>query len=187
MVGGRQMTLAEIRKEIDKIDPQIKELFFKRMDVAKHVAEVKFASGDEIYKADREAEIISRLTVDVAPELKKEYTSFIRKIMEVARKYEYGLIYDWKPDVIDSLLENVKESKDGYVKLQLTRPNQVNSVSVILSMIGDYGFHMKQITLLEENTENVRFELVICGDIQEIEMKKMLYQLSKESTDFQVM
>lgn len=181
------MTLAEIRKEIDKIDPQIKALFLQRMEVAKHVAEVKCASGDEIYKADREAEIISRLTADVAPELKMEYTAFIRKIMEVARKYEYGLICEWNPEVADELITDVRESQDGYVKVRMTRPNQVNSMSAILSMIGDYGFHMKQITLLEEKEEEVRFELVICGDIKNEEMKKLIYQLSKESKDFKVL
>ena len=36
------MTLAEIRKEIDRIDPQIKELFLRWMEAAKHVAEVNF-------------------------------------------------------------------------------------------------------------------------------------------------
>lgn len=180
------MTLEEIRKEIDKIDPQMKALFLQRMEMAKHVAEVKYASGDEIYKADREAEIISRLTADIAPELKMEYTAFIRKIMEVARKYEYGLIYDWNPSVVEELMKDVKESQDEYVKVQVTRPNQVNSMSVLLSMIGDYGFHMKQITLLEEKEEEVRFELVICGDLKDIQMKKLIYQLSKESKNFKV-
>lgn len=181
------MTLAEIRKEIDKIDPQIKALFLQRMEVAKHVAEVKYASGDEIYKADREAEIISRLTADVAPELKMEYTAFIRKIMEVARKYEYGLIYDWNTEVAAELVKEVHESRNGYVKVRMTRPNQVNSMATILSMIGDYGFQMKQITLLEEKTDEVQFELIIRGNIDNEEMKKLIYQLSKESKDFKVL
>ena len=46
---------------------------------------------------------------------------------------------------------------------------------------------MKQITLQEENTEEVKFELVICGDINTEEMKKLIYQLSKESKDFEVL
>ena len=118
------MTLAEIRKEIDRIDPQIKELFLQRMEAAKHVAEVKYASGDEIYKAEREAEILARLSEDVAPELKIEYTAFVRKMMEVARKYEYGLIYDWNPEVVQPILAEAEESGNGYVKMELTRPNQ---------------------------------------------------------------
>lgn len=181
------MTLEEIRKEIDEIDLQIKKMFLKRMAVARNVAEVKYVSGDEVYKADREAEIISRLTSDVAPELKSEYTAFVRKIMEVARKYEYGLICDWNPELIEELIKDVPESQDGYVKVRMTRPDQVNSMSVILSMIGDYGFHMKQITLLEEKDKEVQFELVICGELNDKEMKKLIYQLSKESKDFKVL
>lgn len=181
------MTLEEIRKEIDQIDPQIKELFLRRMEIAKQVAEVKFASGDEIYKADREAEIIHRLTEDVAPDVKIEYTSLVRKIMEVARKYEYGLIYEWNPKVTEELLADIHESRDGIVKVLLTRPNQVNSISVVLSMIGDYGFQMKQITLLEENAEYVRFQFDFLADIHNIETKKLIYQLSKETKDFKVL
>ena len=50
----------------------------------------------------------------------------------------------------------------------MVRPNQVNSMAAILSMIADYGFQMKQITLLEETEDSVEFELVICGDINTI-------------------
>ena len=181
------MTLAEIRKEIDRIDPQIKELFLQRMEAAKHVAEVKYASGDEIYKAEREAEILARLSEDVAPELKIEYTAFVRKMMEVARKYEYGLIYDWNPEVVQPILAEAKESGNGYVKMELVRPNQLNGLSVILTMIGDYGFHLKDIKVLEENQEEARFRLVIRGELQDEAMKKLLYQLSKESKDFHVL
>ena len=181
------MTLAEIRKEIDRIDPQIKALFLQRMEAAKHVAEVKYAAGDEIYKADREAEILARLSEDVAPELKIEYTAFVRKMMEVARKYEYGLIYDWNPEVVQSILAEAKESGNGYVKMELVRPNQLNGLSVILTMIGDYGFHLKDIKVLEESQKEVRFGLVIHGNLQDEAMKKLLYQLSKESKDFHVL
>lgn len=181
------MTLAEIRKEIDRIDPQIKALFLQRMEAAKHVAEVKYAAGDEIYKADREAEILARLSEDVAPELKIEYTAFVRKMMEVARKYEYGLIYDWNPEVVQPILAEAKESGSGYVKMELVRPNQLNGLSVILTMIGDYGFHLKDIKVLEESQKEVRFGLVIHGKLQDEAMEKLLYQLSKESKDFHVL
>lgn len=181
------MTLAEIRKEIDRIDPQIKALFLQRMEAAKHVAEAKYAAGDEIYKADREAEILARLSEDVAPELKIEYTAFVRKMMEVARKYEYGLIYDWNPEVVQPILAEAKESGSGYVKMELVRPNQLNGLSVILTMIGDYGFHLKDIKVLEESQKEVRFGLVIQGKLQDEAMKKLLYQLSKESKDFHVL
>lgn len=178
------MTLAEIRKEIDAIDPEIKALFLRRMAVAKYVAQVKYEAGDEIYKPDREREIISRLTSDVAPELKAEYTAFILKIMEVARKYEYGMIYDWDPSSLDSLLDQVDvKEEDRYVIIRMTRPDCCNSMSQVLSMIGDYGFNMKQMTLLRENVQDgtVEFELVIRGNLGDTAMRKLVYQLWKEA------
>lgn len=184
------MTLAEIRNEIDRIDTQIKELFLARMEAARNVAEVKYGSGDEIYKSDREKAVITRLIEDVAPELKEEYTAVIRKIMEAARKYEYGLIYDWDPSAIEPLFKSVEpDVNDRYVKVHLTRPDCCNSMSSILSMIGDYGFNMKQMILLEENTEDktVKFELVICGNLQNTAMRKLVYQLWKESLAFEVL
>ena len=48
----------------------------------------------------REQEIIARLTDDVVPERKEEYTAIVRKVMEVSRKYQYGLMYDWDPELV---------------------------------------------------------------------------------------
>lgn len=74
------MTLNEVRAQIDAIDPKIKELFLERMDASYHVAKVKFEAGEtNIFRADREQEIIARLTDDVVPERKEEYTAIVRQ------------------------------------------------------------------------------------------------------------
>ena len=66
------MTLEEIRRQIDAIDPQIKELFLKRMATSYEVAKTKYEAGETtIYRADREADIIRRLTADVDPDVYK--------------------------------------------------------------------------------------------------------------------
>ena len=41
--------------------------------------------------------------------------------------------------------------------------------------------------MLEENQEEARFRLVIRGELQDEAMKKLLYQLSKESKNFHVL
>ena len=41
--------------------------------------------------------------------------------------------------------------------------------------------------MLEEGQKEVRFGLVINGKLQDEAMKKLLYQLSKESKDFHVL
>ena len=65
------MTLEEIRKEIDAIDPRIRALLMERLDCAYRVAEAKNISGDlRVYRPDREEEILARLSEKV-PESKK--------------------------------------------------------------------------------------------------------------------
>ena len=72
------MTLEEVRKEIDKVDSQIKKLFSERMELADNVAKVKAETGDVILKPEREEIIISNLTEDVKPSIVKEYTALIK-------------------------------------------------------------------------------------------------------------
>ena len=175
------MTLNEMRAQIDAIDPKIKELFLERMDASYHVAKVKFEAGEtNIFRADREQEIIARLTDDVVPERKEEYTAIVRKVMEVSRKYQYGLMYDWDPELFTPLAEGIDiRPEHRLVKVRLTRPDVCNSMSSILSMIGDYG--------INEETSTVSFELTIRGNLLEVPMRKLMFQLSKECSTFRIL
>ncbi len=85
-----KQALGAVRVEIDRVDGEIKKLFRQRMKLADQVAKIKAGTGDDIFKPDREAAIISRLTEDVDPSIRKEYTAVIRRIMELSRKYQYG-------------------------------------------------------------------------------------------------
>ena len=84
------MDLSEVRKNIDRVDGEIRKLFMERMILADQVACIKAQTEDAIYKPDREEDIIRHQTAGVKPELKKEYTALIKRIMEVSRKYQYG-------------------------------------------------------------------------------------------------
>lgn len=90
------MNLIEARHEIDKIDHELKELFKKRMAVSKEIAMIKAETGDSIYKPDREKEVINKLTADISPDLREEYTVFIKKIMEISRDYQLKKIKESK-------------------------------------------------------------------------------------------
>lgn len=83
------MDLHEIRRDIDRIDNQIKQLFLQRMEVSGRVAEAKMKTGDSILKPEREKQVIERLTGDVPENLRTEYTAFLKKLMMVSRKYQY--------------------------------------------------------------------------------------------------
>ena len=84
------MTLSDVRKNIDRVDKEIKQLFKERMMLADNVARVKAETDDDIYKPDREETIIANLTGDVDDDIKMEYTALIKRIMEISRKYQYG-------------------------------------------------------------------------------------------------
>ena len=54
-------TLADCRAELDKIDDEILELLSRRSTIVQKVAEIKHASGESVYKPEREKEILTRL------------------------------------------------------------------------------------------------------------------------------
>lgn len=86
------MTLEEARQDIDKIDNELKTLFFERMKVSAKIAAIKKETGDEIYKPDREKIIIERLSQGVDEDLREEYQAFVRSIMEISRNYQFKKI-----------------------------------------------------------------------------------------------
>lgn len=83
------MTLSELRMKIDEIDLKIKELFLQRMKAAEEVAENKSKTGDKILKPEREEQIIRQLTADMDGEMELPYSSFLKKVMEVSRTFQY--------------------------------------------------------------------------------------------------
>ncbi len=83
------MTLSDLRKKIDEIDLKIKDLFLQRMNVAEEVAEIKSKTGDKILKPEREEELIRNLTAGLDKERGLSYTSFLKKVMEVSRTFQY--------------------------------------------------------------------------------------------------
>lgn len=84
------MELSEVRKNIDRVDGEIRKLFMERMSLADQVACIKAETEDVIYKPDREEAIIKKQTEGMDARLVREYTALIKRIMEVSRKYQYG-------------------------------------------------------------------------------------------------
>ena len=81
--------LNEIRQKINEIDKSIRELFEKRMENVRAVAEYKAAHGLPIYDGSRESQVIERnaeLLED--EELRPYYVSFLQDTMTVSRNYQ---------------------------------------------------------------------------------------------------
>lgn len=185
------MTLEEARAQIDAIDSQLESLLMDRMNCSYEVAQAKAAAGEtQIYRADREEAILERLGAKVPEDRRAGYLAIVRKIMEISRMYQYGLLYDWIDGLFDEIVGNLAiPEHTTHVRVRLTRENRPNAMSSILSMIGDYGYNMDRMNLMRENdTEHtVTFELLILGDLGDPHMKTLMFQLSKESMDFHLL
>lgn len=185
------MALEDIRQQIDEIDLRIRELLMDRLDCAAQIAESKLAAGEtRVYRADREKEILDRLGAGVAEDRRDGYLAVVRKVMETSRMYQYGIMYDRLEDPFGPLSRELNiPDRVSRVRVCLTRENRPNAMSPILSMIGDYGCNMEQMELTGEDADRhtVTFELLIIGDLHETRMKKLMFQLSRESMDFKIL
>ena len=85
--------LERARKTINDVDREMAELFVKRMNAVKTVAEYKRLHGLQVFDAARENEVIKRNSKMVADEdLKSYYINFLRNNMEISKTYQHRLL-----------------------------------------------------------------------------------------------
>lgn len=182
------MTLEETRKTIDTIDSQIRKLLTERLECSYQVAQIKHAVGEtNIYRADREEAILRRLSEGIPEEQAAVYLAVVRKIMETSRMYQYGLLYEWMGEGLNPYPAEIDLNPElTHVCIRVTRENRPNAMAAVLSMIGDYGYNMHRMEFKEEDKERneVTFDLDMIGNLNEIKMKKLMFQLSKECSKF---
>ena len=106
--------LSEIRKQIDEIDQQLVDLFKKRLDVAKKVAETKRGTGKKVYDREREEEKLSELEKYARDRFEKQaIRELFLQTMSISRKLQYQILGDEnkgeKPEVF--VRKSVMEKK----------------------------------------------------------------------------
>ena len=82
------MNLEEIRKEIDKIDKDLMQLFFQRMQVVKDVANYKIANGLPVLDKKREEEKLTRLMDTVPSEMTQYAYGLMDMLFQLSRNYQ---------------------------------------------------------------------------------------------------
>ena len=84
------MDLNELRGDIDKIDSELIELFEKRMEISRKVAEYKIQVGKSIFDKPRENQKIEEVKALAKCDENREPTGeLFEKIMEISRKRQY--------------------------------------------------------------------------------------------------
>ena len=121
--------LLDIRQKIDDIDEKIVELYKKRIDVLKDVAEYKKANAKPVLDIAREEEKISSLKSKVEGEFyKKAVEELYGQIMSTSRLYQYS--------IIDS---EVKSSSFGFKMLDKLPDTDANTKVVYQGIEGAYS------------------------------------------------
>lgn len=144
------MGLGEVRKEINRIDDSMKLLFNERMNCSNQVAEVKISENDSVFKPLREKEICERFADD------EEYLTFIKKVMQISRKRQYGIFLERKVDMMMSnKLMAVKDLvlERGVLELKLmadkTSTKGLN-VKDIISIVADTSLEINSLNVDDE-------------------------------------
>lgn len=87
------MDLLDLRKQIDEIDTQIVELYEKRMDVSKQVAEYKIGTGKKVFDKTREEEKLRKVKALTHNEFNSHgIEELFEQIMSMSRKLQYHLL-----------------------------------------------------------------------------------------------
>ncbi len=82
------MDLSKIRQDIDKIDDQIATLYGERMELIEKVSEAKKESGKATLDAEREKNIILRVTEKVDDDKKAYLKRVFETLFETSRAYQ---------------------------------------------------------------------------------------------------
>ena len=147
------MSLSTVRCKINSVDDNMKQLFDDRMECANQVAEVKIAEEDKVFKPLREKEIAERFADD------KEYLTFIKKVMQISRRRQYGIFLDRVASVSEELRAVKADILDkGFLELKLKTDDMSTdglNVNDVLSVIADSSLHIKKLNVDESGMVHV--------------------------------
>ena len=86
-------SLEELRNELDRIDPQIIQLYEERMSVCEEVGEIKIEEGRKVFDRNREQRKLAQVTREAKdPFYKKGLTELFEQLMSQSRKLQYQLL-----------------------------------------------------------------------------------------------
>ena len=83
-----QFDIKELRLQIDSIDDEIRELFLRRMEIAKSISEYKRENDLPVLNESREKEIIARLTNNGNDEMSSYIKDLYEAIFDLSRSYQ---------------------------------------------------------------------------------------------------
>ena len=181
------MTLDEIRVQIDAIDTEMKALFLKRMECAKRVAETKAETGGDVFVPAREQAMVEKRAFDVEV-VRDEYEAFLRHLISLSRRYQYGILTGMQDRVIEEELKKAGlEAAENHsqIEIALTCSREASELNLYINMIKLNGIILNQLNLITEGNRQ-KIVILLEGSLKEENMRRLLCQLAKEADDFAV-
>ncbi len=123
-------SLNEARKKINEIDKEMADLFVKRMEAVREVAEYKRENGMPIFDAAREDEVIKRNSELVCADMRAYYVDFLKNNMAVSKRYQSSLI-------------NTHASEDGVTRLHVALPDEGYDITIGKGILGQANEYMR--------------------------------------------
>lgn len=183
------MTLEEIRAEIDTVDNAMKSLFIKRMECARHVAETKAATGGDVYVPEREREIIEHRSSDMASEIQKEYIAYLKHLMSICRRYEYGILDELQEQVVEDVLAEAGFSADmehNKVEICFCCAYKTSNLNMFIDMA-----RLNEVGILKLSAEKLngkqQITMLLDGNLKDEGVRCLLCQMGKEAEDFKIL
>ncbi|MCC8061558.1 MAG: chorismate mutase [Clostridiales bacterium] len=181
------MTLDEIRAQIEEIDAQMKPLFLKRMECARHVAETKARTGSDVFVREREISIVKRRVAGVA-ELHDEYEMFLHDVMNLSRRYQYGLLTAMQDKVIADVLAaaGLDEKKEhSQVTVRFVCDGADSDLNLFVDMAKLNKVPIEAMSLkTEDGVQNV--VMTLSGSLESENMRRLICQMGKEARNFAI-
>ena len=87
------MDLQQLREQIDEVDRELVELFQKRQQICRSVAEYKIENGKKVLDAEREKEKLARVESMGADDFERQgIHDMFRQLMAASRKLQYRIL-----------------------------------------------------------------------------------------------
>ena len=113
------MDIKELRDNINGIDVQLRDLFLKRMELSRGIAEYKRENNLPIRDSAREQEILKAEVKGQPEEFTGDLTAFFTKLFQISRGYQSRLFWGEDTSYMDELLENISPAREpGVVAYQ---------------------------------------------------------------------
>lgn len=180
--------LDQIRKDIDAVDTKIKELFLKRMECSRRVAETKAITGGDVFAPDREKQIIEKRAAGVE-EVYDEYVTFLKILMSISRRYQYGILTNMQDVVLQNALSKAglsEEQSHNQVTVAFSCVKGQNEANLFLNMVVLNDVPLENMKVeAKENVQHVT--MTLSGTLKEKNMRQLLCQVAKEAMDFSIL